>query len=167
MKETDEPLDEIEQRLQKARLVEPTDELKARILGAARETWKNEPAEVPWRIPLQRLGLSAVAALLIVSCADYVSNVMVAPWQAGRPAPTRMVAVEWEDETEIPSNPFVRHLIATCGTSACNASALLEYLQSIRETANGTEPDDGADGSGPAVPESQLFPAGSKTRLYS
>ena len=167
MKEADNQFDKIEQQLRMARLVEPTDESKARILGAARDTWKKEPAEVPWRIPLRRLGLSAAAALLIVSCADYVSNLMVAPWQAGRPAPARMVAVEWEDEAQIPSNPFVRHLIATCGTSACDVSALLEYLQSIRETVNGTEPDDGADGSGPAVPESQLFPARAKTRLYS
>ena len=155
MKETDKQFDEVERQLQKARPAEPTDELKTRILGAARQTWKNEPAEVPWRIPLRHLGLSAVAALLIVSCANYFSEQAVAPWQAGRPAPTRMVAAAGEDEAEGLSSPFVRHVLATCGTSARSTSALLDYLQSVPETMHGAEPDEAAEGSGPGEPESR------------
>jgi hypothetical protein len=154
MKKTNKRFDEIEQQLQKAHLAEPTDELKARILGAARETWKKEPAEVPWRIPLRRLGLSAVAALLIVSCANYFSTQAVAPWQAGRPVAARIVAADLEDTPEMPYNPFVRQLIATCGTSARGTSALLDYLQSVQETVNGVEPDDAAEGPGPEEQES-------------
>ncbi len=154
MKEAERQFEEFERRLRLVRLAEPSAECKARILGAARETWKNAPAEVPWRIPLRHLGLSAAAAILIVSSANYFSAQAVAPWQAGRPVAARIVAADLEDMPEMPYSPFVRQLIATCGTSARDTSALLDYLQSVQETVNGAEPDEAAEGSGPEEQES-------------
>ncbi len=70
MKEADRNLEEVERLLRKVRLAEPPAELKARIVGTAEKTWKEAPADIPWRIPLRHLGLSAAAAVLIVSCAE-------------------------------------------------------------------------------------------------
>jgi hypothetical protein len=146
--------DEIELQFHKARLAEPGEDLRARILAAAVQTWKEAPAEIPWRIPLRRLGLSAVAAAVIVSCANHFSTLLVAPWQADRPGTTPMAVADSEDVAEMPYSPFVRHLIATCGPRARDASALLDYLQKARETSNEAERDSKADGSGPAKRES-------------
>jgi hypothetical protein len=167
MKEMDKRLNEVEQLLAKARLAGPPEEFKARIVGAARETWEKTPADIPWRIPLRHLGLSAAAAVLIVSCADYYSVRTVAPWQAGRPVATRMETADYEDMPEMPYSPFVRHLIATCGAPARDASALLDYVQSIRKTLDGAEQDDAADESSLSGPESRLRPMGSKVNWYS
>ena len=167
MKEVDRQLvDEVEQLLKKVRLAGPPEELKARILGAAIETWKQAPAEVPWRVPLRHLGLSAAAAVLIVSGANYYSTQAVAPWQAGRPVAARMTAADFEDTLEMPYSPFVRHLIATCGAPASDASALLDYIQNVRKTLDGAEQDNAADGSGPSGHESRLLPVGWKIDSY-
>jgi hypothetical protein len=114
-----------------------------------------KPADIPWRIPLRHLGISAAAAVLIVSCANYFSRAAVAPWQAGRPGALRMQAAHFEDTPEMPYSPFVRHLIATSGAPAHDAAALLNYMQSVRKTLEGAEQDESADGSGPGERESR------------
>ena len=154
MRPADRHFDEIEQRLKQARLAEPSAELKARIVGSARETWSKAPADIPWRIPLRHLAVSAAAAVLIVSSANYFSTAAVAPWQAGRPVTSRIEAAHFEDMPEMPYSPFVRHLIATSGAPAQDASVLLDYFQSVRKTLEGAEQDNAADGSGPNEQES-------------
>ncbi len=166
MKAIDRQFDEMEQRLKHARLAKPSDELKARIVGSAREAWDQAPADIPWRIPLRHLGLSAAAAVLIVSCANYFSSAAVAPWQAGRPGTVRMQAVRSEDAPAMPYSPFVRHLIATSGAPARDAAVLLDYLQSVQQTLDGAEQDEAADGSSPGERESRLLPSGAKTNSY-
>jgi hypothetical protein len=166
MRPSDAQFDEIEQCLKHARLVEPPAELQARIVGSARETWRQAPAESPWRIPLRHLAISAAAAVLIVSSANYFSMAAVAPWQASRPLTGRMQAANLEDTPEMPYSPFVRRLIATSGAPAHDAAVLLDYLQSVQKTLEGAEQDEAADGSGPGERESRLLPAGAKTNSY-
>jgi len=166
MRSADGQFDEIEQCLKQARLAPPSDELKARVLGAARETWAKAPADIPWRIPLRHLALSAAAAVVIVSSANYFSTAAVAPWQASRPVATRMETAHSEDMPEMPYSPFVRHLIATSGAPAHDASVLLDYFQSVRKALNGAEQDETADRSGPSDRESRLLPTGAKIDSY-
>jgi hypothetical protein len=166
MKAADGQFEEIEQRLNQARLAEPSAVLKARIVGSARETWSKAPADIPWRIPLRHLAVSAAAAVLIVSSANYFSAAAVAPWQANRPVTVRVEAAHFEDMPEMPYSPFVRHLIATSGAPGHDASALLNYFQSVRKTLEGAEQDDAADASGPDERESRLLPAGAKIDSY-
>jgi len=166
MRPANRQFDEIEQCLKQARLAPPSDELKARVLGSARETWASAPADIPWRIPLRHLAISAAAAVVIVSSANYFSTAAVAPWQASRPVALRMEAAHSEDMPEVPYSPFVRHLIATSGAPAHDASVLLDYFQSVRKTLDGAEQDDAADGSGPSGQESRLLPAGAKIDSY-
>ena len=167
MKATDRQFDEMEQRLKQARLAKLSDELKARIVGSARQTWRTAPADIPWRIPLRRLAISAAAAVLIVSCANYFSSAAVAPWQADRPGTVRMQAAHSQDTPEMPYSPFVRNLIATSGTPTYDASALLDYFQNARRTLDGAEPDEATDGSGPGERESRLLPAGSRIDTHA
>lgn len=166
MRPADRQFDEIEHCLKQARLAEPSAELKTRIVGSARETWTKAPADIPWRIPLRHLAISAAAAVLIVSSANYFSRTAVAPWQADRPVTVRTQTANLDDMAEMPYSPFVRRLIATSGVPAHDASILLDYLQTVRKTLEGAEPDEAADGSGPEERESRLLPAGAKIDSY-
>jgi len=76
----------MERLLKKARLAEPSAEFKARITRAAKEAWNEPPVEMPWRIGLRRLAVSAAAAVLMISSANYYSIWSVARWQAGPPS---------------------------------------------------------------------------------
>ena len=167
MKEADKKLEEIEQLLRKARLAEPPEELKTRIVGAARETWGRVPADIPWRVPFRHLAVSAAAAVLIVSAANYFSMRMVAPWQAGRPVAARMEVADFEDMPPVPYSPLVRQFLATGRSSTQDATALLDYMRRVREMLNGAEQDDSAQKSSPGERESRLLPAGAKVDLYS
>jgi hypothetical protein len=154
MREVDRQLEEVERRLKQARLAEPPEELKARILGAAEKAWQEAPADIPWRIPLRHLALSAAAAVLIVSCANYFSAQAVAPWQADRPVAARLEAADTEDMPEVPYSPFVRNLLAMGRSPAQSAAALLDYVEKVRATLKGAEQDDAAERSGPEEHES-------------
>jgi hypothetical protein len=57
----------MEECLRGYRVVAPSPELKARVLGAAREAWKAMPADyVPWTWPILRLAACLVAAAIPV-----------------------------------------------------------------------------------------------------
>jgi len=139
MKEENREDGEIERLLAKARPAEPSGELKAQVIGAARDVWKETPAEDAWRIGLRRLAVSAAAALLIVSSANYFSNRAVSRWHPGRPVATRMSSADFEDMLETPYGPFMRHLVAMRKSSTPNPSALRDYVDGLRETLGGTE----------------------------
>jgi hypothetical protein len=157
MRNRDEKLNEVEQLLRKVRLAQPSEELRAQVVGAAHRTWKTVPADIPWRVPLRHLGLAAAAAVLIVSCANYYCIRTVAPWQAHRAVAARVKTTSFEGMPETPYSPFVRHLIATCDAPARDAAALLDYVQSVRKTLDGTEEDNTAGETGPGGHESRLW----------
>jgi len=167
MNKADRRVEEIEQLLRRARLAGPPEELKTRIVGVARETWDKAPADIPWRVPLRHLAVSAAAAVLIVSSANYFSLRMVASWQTGRPVATRVEAAAFEDMPPVPYSPLVRQFLATGRSSGQDVTALLDYMKRVRETLNGTEQDDSTQRSEPGERESRLLPAGSKVELYS
>ena len=167
MNETDEQNIEIERLLKKARLAEPSPELKARVIGAARKAWSETPADASWRIGLRRLGVSAAAAVVIVSSANYFSGQAVAPWQAGPVVTAKMAPADFEDMPEAPYSPFVRHLIAMGRSPAQNAAALLDYVEKVRETLRGAEQDDTMERPGPTGQKSWLLPAELNAGLYS
>ena len=185
MNRSDKRFEEIERRLLRVRLAEPPAELKMRIVGAAEKAWQEAPADIPWRIPLRHLGLSAAAAVLIVSGANYFSVQAVAPWQADRLAAAPPAYAEGspssnhggdahdteeagsEDMPEVLYSPFVRNLLALGQSPAQNVAALLDYMQSVRKALNSTEQDDAAEGSGPGKHESRLPPAGTIIDWYS
>lgn len=57
----------MEECLRRYRVVAPTQELKGRVIGAARETWKAAPAgNIPWTWPVLRFAACLVAAAIPV-----------------------------------------------------------------------------------------------------
>lgn len=71
--------DRIERLLKQARLPEPSPQLHDRVTAAAKQAWDQEPAEVPWQIPLRRLVLAAAAAFVIISVANHLSDRVTSP----------------------------------------------------------------------------------------
>jgi len=74
MNENHDENERIERILSQVHLPAPPDELKNRVIGAARKVWERPPANIPWQVPIRRLALSAAAAILIVSLANHLSQ---------------------------------------------------------------------------------------------
>jgi hypothetical protein len=161
MKEADQRREEIERRLQKARLEGPSAELRTRTVSAMRETWKKAPADIPWRIPLRRLGLAAAAAVLLVSCTNSYSVWSVARWQAGPRVAVKMIATDFEEAPEVPYGPFVQHLLAVRRSSARNSAILLQYAERWRDSAEGAELPEGTEEPDTVERRSRLVPVAS------
>lgn len=147
MNEADKQID-MEHLLKRVRPVEPSAELRDRVVGRAKEAWHEPPVETTWRIVVRRLVPSVAAAVLVISLADVGSNLAVARWRYGR---TPTVAVEYQHFDEMPGElygPFARRLLAARLTPVQNGAALLDYVEHVREILGGigqdaaTEPPD-------------------------
>ena len=168
MSKTNDNHHELEQILRRVRPAEPPAELRERIVGAARKTWKETPAEIPWQIPFQRLAISAAAAVLIVSCANQFSRQAVVRWRADRPAVTRPPTANFDETWEVPYSPFVQHLVAVRRSSERNPSTLSDYFERLRGAFDETEPQmDDADRSDPTGSRSRLIPTESSTASHA
>ena len=72
MNETNAEHERIERLLKQAHVPAPSNQLRERITDSARQAWKRNEAETPWRVPLRRLALSAVAAVIIISLTNHL-----------------------------------------------------------------------------------------------
>jgi hypothetical protein len=156
--ETDRDHSEIKRRLKAVRPAGPSRQLRERVVGATREAWRVMPPETPWRLALGRLAAAAVAAVVIVSCADYLSNRVIAPWQSGE-----VIAVDVQDDgveefPEVSFGPLVKRIAATRTPTGLEASGPLGYVERIQETLAEVEHHDGADAFAPGPGSSYLFP---------
>lgn len=173
MSTTDKQYDKAERLLRRARPLEPSDELRERVMHAARKAWKETPAEVPWQIPLRRLALSAAAAIVIVSSSNYFSSWSVVRWRADRAAVARAPLAKapptdssetWEE----PYGPFMQHLVAVRRSSARDPLAVIDSLDKLRrvfeDTQQGTDEVDESDLPGF---KSGRIPAGPNYRWHA
>jgi len=151
----------IERLLKRARLAEPSADLRSRVVGAMKDAWQEAPPEVPWQIPLRRLGLSAAAAVLLISGANYYSTWSVAHWHAGPRLAARMTAADFDDTPEIPYGPFVQHLIAVRRSSARDSALLLQYVGRSHDPGDGLEGIETTDEPDTLERRSRLVPVGS------
>lgn len=140
MNEADKQID-MERLLKRVRPVEPSVELRDRVVGRAKEAWHEPPVETTWRIVVRRLVPSVAAAVLVFSLADVGSNLAVARWRYGR---TATVAAEYQHFDEIPGEvygPFARRLLAARRMRVQDAAALLDYVEQVREILSRIEQD--------------------------
>lgn len=156
MNERDRTDSEIERLLGQARPTEPSAELKAHIIGAAQQAWKEAPTDVPWQIPIRRLAVAAAAVVLMVSLANYSANCVPVRWQSHGFAATAEEPPELGDWLEIPHSPLVRHLISK--PSACNPDALREYMEKVRQALDESESTEAPDVIAPVERGSRLLP---------
>ncbi|MEN6426386.1 MAG: hypothetical protein ABFE13_13580, partial [Phycisphaerales bacterium] len=132
MSTTDKQYDRAERLLKRARPLEPSDELRERVMDAARRAWKETPAEVPWQIPFRRLAMSAAAAIVIVSSTNFFSDHAVGRWRADRPVVARAPVASAGETWDVPRDPFVQHLVAVRRASERDPLAVIDSAERMR-----------------------------------
>lgn len=165
MKKSNRRFEQTEQHLKKARPAEPSAELRARILAAAKETWVNDPAEVPWQIPLRHLALATAAAGLIVAFADlYVAQVTI-PQPSLGPAATGVETADLDDLLDSLTSPrgmrgnrYLALGLGPWGSTSTARPALLDYLEQVRQALREAEQSGNASEPPPIQRDSRLVP---------
>jgi len=158
---------EIERLLKKARLVAPSAELKERVTRAAGRAWNEPPAESAWRVAVGRLAAAAVAAVLIVSFANYLSDRALAPWQRQGPVAASLPSSDMDEFLELSYGPLFGQIAAARGPAGHAAFTPLGYLEKVRETLAETEQNGASDTLIPAGGRSRLLPAQPDFYSYS
>jgi len=161
MSETGRENHEIERFLRRAKLAEPSAELKERVTRAARQAWDQTAQDVPWQVPIRRLALSAAAAVLMISLANYYGDHA----RAGRESPGSAATVEEMsdvgDGEQVPYSTLVRHLTMT-NRSVRNPAALVDYMEKLREMLRENEPPETPDSGAGIDYRSRLLPTQSR-----
>ncbi len=160
MNEKDIENDKIERLLRKAHLPEPSPLLKERITTEARKAWNQTSLELPWQIPVKRLVASAAAAMLVISIANYFSDLTLAHWWSGSVPITRLQPSDLDVLPEMPYSPFVRHLVlVNRKPSIIDASALRDYTERLQQVLNEMQQNGSSNGQVLDEGRSHLFPA--------
>jgi hypothetical protein len=158
----------IEDVLSRARLPEPSVQLKQRITAEARKAWNQTSADIPWRIPFGRLAASAAAAALVVCLADCSSDYALARWRSVGRLRAELQSAAFDELPEIPYGPFPKRLTSIGRRSpVIDASALSDYIENVRKALDETD-DSGVPA--PAVQRggsSRLVPERIKNLSYT
>jgi len=148
---------EIERLLRRATLPEPSAELKERVTGAARQAWDQTAPDVPWQVPFKRLAVSAAAAVLMVSFANYYADHARAGQESRGSAAVEEMP-DLDDGSQAPYSTLVRHLMTT-NRPAGNPMTLVDYMEKLREMLGENEPPEAPDPGAPVDYRSRLLPA--------
>lgn len=162
MTEMDRENNEIERLLRRAKLSEPSAELKERVTSAARKAWAEAAPDVPWQIPVRRLMVSAAAAVLMVSLANYWADRVPAGRQSHGFAADTEEARELDDWLQMPCSRLVRHLGNKA--SACSPATLREHMEKVRQILDESESPSRPDAV-PVERRSRFLPA--RLNFYS
>jgi len=157
MNEIDREDNEIERLLRRAKLPEPSAELEERVTSAARQAWNEAAPDVPWQIPIRRLAISAAAAMLMVSLANYCADHVPAGRQSYEFAASIAETPELDDWLQMPGSSLVRHL--TNKPSARSPATLREHMEKVRQILDESETTEPPDAGAPAEYKSRLLPA--------
>jgi hypothetical protein len=154
MNETSKENDDVERLLRRARLPEPSAELKERVTSAARRAWDQAAPDIPWQVPVRRLGVAAAAAMLMVTLANYCGDSVPADRQSHGFTTTTEEPPDLGDWLQ-PYSPIARHLAMT-SKSPRNPAALLEYMAKVREFLGEDEHGEAPDAATPVERRSRL-----------
>ena len=157
MNETSRENQEIERLLRRAKLPEPSAELKERVITAARQAWGQTTPDIPWQIPIRRLVVSAAAAVLMVSLANYCGDHACAGWQSNGSTAAAEEPADSGDWPEMSYSPLVRHL-TTINRPVRSPATLLEYMEKLREILGESDPGEAPDAGAPVEYKSHLLP---------
>ncbi|NQT00625.1 MAG: hypothetical protein HQ580_01235 [Planctomycetes bacterium] len=168
MKEKDMENDKIEHLLRRAHPYEPSPLLKERITTEAKKVWEQSSLETPWQIPIRRLIASAVAAVLIISIANFSSDHALERWRPGDVRATKEQPPDLEILPDMPYRPFVRRMAsANRRPSMTDASALRNYTERVRQVLNEMQQNGVSNQPVPDGGRSRLFPVQPNSDSYS
>ena len=158
----------IESLLKKAHLPEPSTELKERITAKATRIWNQTLQDVPWQIPIRRLAASAAAAVFIIWLSNISSDVFVARWQTGGASAQPQQLSEVDVLSDMPYDPFVRHLASTGREYPVrDASGLRHYVETCRRLLDEIQQNQDSQLPVPFEGSSRLLPKRSNLNAYS
>ncbi len=158
----------IERILGQVHLPGPSDALKNRVTGSAREAWGQAPTDIPWQVPLRRLALSAAAAVIIVSLANHFSHFGVPETGPGHRTATLEKRPDRETEPEDPLTPLMNRLIQTGRRSSrTHAPALRRYMENVQKILQETEGRGPQEAPTPTKSGSRLLRSHFDARAYS
>jgi hypothetical protein len=134
MRRTDAEPDKIECLMRQASVSGPSEVLKARVTEAMRNAWPTDSNDVPARVLLRRLAISAAAATVLVGLVEQYCDRVVSQ---GRPVFVGTATREPVDlmvplESAYPK--MARHLVAGGrARSEIDASMIQEYVERVHE----------------------------------
>jgi len=168
MNEKDAKNKQIEELLLKARLSEPSSELKERITAEAAKVWRQASLELPWQIPVRRLIVSAAAAVMIVWLTNSFFDYSPAQWLSGGSQITNQQPSDTDALQELLYSPLARHLVSNDRKLSINdASALLNYTEAVRSILSESQQNGSSKPSAPAKGSSFLLPKQSGLNSFS
>lgn len=156
MNEMGRESNEVERLLRRAKLPEPSAELKRRATDAAREAWDEAALDFPWQIPIRRLAISAAAAVLMISLANYWADCVSAGRQSHEFAASMVETPELDDWLQMSCGRLVGHLGNKA--SACSPAALREHMAKVKQVLDEGEPTESPDAVAPVEYKSRLLP---------
>jgi hypothetical protein len=121
-------LQSFEDGLKSFRTGEPSDQLKQRVTHAAVAAWYGEPTDVPWWIPIKRLGIAAAVTVAIVSFADYSSDRTEIGWPTAHEV---QVTESGAKPGDIPEAAFVKHIAIP--QRQMDGAAIRGYQEQVRQ----------------------------------
>jgi hypothetical protein len=108
-----------------------------------------------------------VAAVLIVSFANYLSDRALAPWRSGGALAARVEDSPAEEFLEISYGPLVKRMVAARRSAGRDTFTLPGYMERIRETLTETERSGASDTLAPGEGRSRMVPTGSSCYSWS
>lgn len=159
----------LEGLLRRARLPEPSLQLKRRVIAEARKAWMQAAPEVPWQIPIRDLAVSAAAAVLVVWLANCSSDYALDRIATGGVRVTGPVSGRSDIDAlpEMPYGSVVRRLVSLQPRySGFDASALNDRAEVFRRILDEAQQSAFSQPSR-GGPESRMNPARPVGHSYS
>ena len=157
MNEPNQDQERIERLLKAARPAEPSASLKERVTAAAQGAWEQTPVEIPWRVPIWRLAVSAAAAAIIISFGNHLGNFARSRVRPASPATASVPDSELEELAETIYGPARSRLgMSRYGGRGANEAGLRDKAESIQQML------EELDSNGVPV---QPTPGGGRSRL--
>lgn len=129
----------LENLLRMAHLSEPSPQLRERITAEAKRVWNQAALELPWRIPLRRLAVSAAAAVLIIWLANCSSDYALGRWRAAKVLMAVEQPADIDALPELPYGPFIGSLVSVSHRSlVIDTSSLSEHVGMVRQILDET-----------------------------
>jgi hypothetical protein len=142
MNASDPEHERIDRLFRRAYLPEPSAQVKDRVTKAARHAWDRASQDIPWRIPLRRLSLSAAAAVVVVALANHLGEVSGPRARPDDPRPASALNPEVEKLVKMVYGS-VRGRLVTNGRrpSAVDGATLRDRMENIRAVLDEMEDD--------------------------